>query len=304
MTWDNALVILGYLSGPVVGAIIGLFTNYIAVKMLFRPYYPKRIGKWTLPFTPGIIPKRKSALASTVGKAVGNNLFTGEDIKNMLCSDETKKAVAEKICDAIYDMSAASIYETVTTLSSEDDASTLEDKASEFITEKLSVALCDMDIASLIVEKGKEAINEKKASLGMLGMFLSDGIIDSLLSQVKEKIDVFIDEQAYDVALPVIRDHVAEFCESPLEMQVNIDEIDYEKMLKIASSLYESAVSGALSCAMDKIDIASVVEKKINAMDVRELEALCLTVMKKELSAVVYLGGALGFVIGIVNVFI
>ena len=138
----------------------------------------------------------------------------------------------------------------------------------------------------------------------MLGMFLSDGIVDSLLSQVKEKVYTFVDEQAYDAALPVIRDRVAEFCESPLDSQINFDGIDYQKMLKIASSVYEIAVSGAISCAMDKIDIASVVEKKINAMDVRDLEALCLTVMKKELSSVVYLGGAIGFIIGIINIFI
>ena len=29
--------ILHYLSGPAIGAVIGYFTNYIAVKMLFRP---------------------------------------------------------------------------------------------------------------------------------------------------------------------------------------------------------------------------------------------------------------------------
>ena len=32
--------ILKYLAGPVIGAIIGYFTNYLAVKMLFRPPTP------------------------------------------------------------------------------------------------------------------------------------------------------------------------------------------------------------------------------------------------------------------------
>ena len=304
MNWDTINTVLGYISGPIIGAIIGLFTNYIAVRMLFRPYYPKKIGKWRIPFTPGIIPKRKGALAKAVGRAVGENLFTSDDIKSMLCSDAVKDAVAERLCDAIYGMSATSIYENITVLSSEVDASALEDKASEFLTTKLSNAISDMDISALIIEKGKEAIMEKKSALGMLGMFLTDGVIDSLLSQVKEKIDVFVDEQAYDVALPVIRDQVAEFCEAPLNCQIDFDSIDYEKVLKIASSLYESAVSGAISCAMDKLDIASVVEKKINAMDVKELEALCLSVMKKELGAVVWLGGIIGFIIGIINIFI
>ncbi len=57
MNWINIV------SGPVLGAVIGYFTNYIAVKMLFRPYRPVRLGRWTLPFTPGVIPRRKGDLA-------------------------------------------------------------------------------------------------------------------------------------------------------------------------------------------------------------------------------------------------
>ena len=45
------LTVLRYISGPLIGAVIGLFTNWLAVKMLFRPYYPKKIAKWRFPFT-------------------------------------------------------------------------------------------------------------------------------------------------------------------------------------------------------------------------------------------------------------
>ena len=37
-------------------AAIGYFTNYIAIKMLFRPRKELRIGSWRVPFTPGVIP--------------------------------------------------------------------------------------------------------------------------------------------------------------------------------------------------------------------------------------------------------
>ena len=84
---DIFLKILKIASGPLIGAVIGYFTNYLAVKMLFRPYYPKRIGKIRIPFTPGIIPKRKHALAQAIGRAVGENLFTGEDIKGFFLAD-------------------------------------------------------------------------------------------------------------------------------------------------------------------------------------------------------------------------
>ena len=47
----------------VLGALIGYVTNYIAVRMLFRPYRAVKIGSRTLPFTPGVIPKNKQRIA-------------------------------------------------------------------------------------------------------------------------------------------------------------------------------------------------------------------------------------------------
>ena len=64
------------LAGPVIGAVIGYFTNYIAVKMMFRPLKPIKFKNYTLPFTPGIIPKGKDRLAKALGEAVGENLLT------------------------------------------------------------------------------------------------------------------------------------------------------------------------------------------------------------------------------------
>ena len=72
--------ILKYLAGPVIGAIIGYFTNYLAVKMLFRPRRPKSLFGKQLPFTPGAIPKGKDRLAKAAGQIVAENLVTEEDL--------------------------------------------------------------------------------------------------------------------------------------------------------------------------------------------------------------------------------
>ena len=61
---------LTIIAGPLIGAVIGYFTNYLAVKMLFRPRREIKIGSKTLPFTPGVIPKRKAA-AGTGDRADG-----------------------------------------------------------------------------------------------------------------------------------------------------------------------------------------------------------------------------------------
>ena len=91
MNWINIV------SGPVLGAVIGYFTNYIAVKMLFRPYRPVRLGRWTLPFTPGVIPRRKGDLARAIGGAIENNLLRRDDILDVLASEDMRSAVANGI---------------------------------------------------------------------------------------------------------------------------------------------------------------------------------------------------------------
>lgn len=67
-----------------IGALIGGLTNSIAIKMLFRPYKALYIGKFRLPFTPGLIPKRQGELAKQLGKMVVNHLLTAEGIRRKL----------------------------------------------------------------------------------------------------------------------------------------------------------------------------------------------------------------------------
>ena len=89
---------LGMVAGPLVGSLIGYCTNYIAVKMLFRPLKPVKIGNYTLPFTPGIIPKGKERLAKALGSAIGETLLTKEDMTNALLTDDIKnKIIVRKI---------------------------------------------------------------------------------------------------------------------------------------------------------------------------------------------------------------
>ena len=64
---------LFYLSVPVISALIGWVTNYLAIKMLFHPREPKRILFFTLQ---GIFPKRKANLAKRLGKVVARDLLS------------------------------------------------------------------------------------------------------------------------------------------------------------------------------------------------------------------------------------
>lgn len=78
---------------PLVGSAIGYFTNWLAIKMLFRPHTEKRIGNIRIPFTPGLIPKERERIAQKVGEAVGTHLLNEEVILDAILSTKTEKGL-------------------------------------------------------------------------------------------------------------------------------------------------------------------------------------------------------------------
>ena len=66
---------------PIIAALTGWVTNFIAVKMLF---HPREKVKFLFFEFQGIFPKRQKALAEKLGKIVANELFSFEDIKHSL----------------------------------------------------------------------------------------------------------------------------------------------------------------------------------------------------------------------------
>lgn len=85
---------VSYLLLPLIAALIGWFTNYIAVTMLFRPRRPIRILGVTIQ---GIFPKRQKALAEKFGRLVAEQLLSSADIKQRLLSGESVENVVEMI---------------------------------------------------------------------------------------------------------------------------------------------------------------------------------------------------------------
>lgn len=74
-----------------IGALIGGYTNHLAIKMLFRPHEAKYIGNWRIPFTPGLIPKRRDELAKQLGRTVVEHLLTPDTFKRRFFSEEMKQ---------------------------------------------------------------------------------------------------------------------------------------------------------------------------------------------------------------------
>lgn len=82
-----------------IGALIGWITNYIAIKMLFRPYKPINFGLFKIQ---GLIPKRRHQIGESIAETVQNELISVEDIVEKLENsnmDEEMEAVIDKILE-------------------------------------------------------------------------------------------------------------------------------------------------------------------------------------------------------------
>jgi uncharacterized membrane protein YheB (UPF0754 family) len=79
---------------PVVGALIGWLTNFLAIKMLFRPRQPKFIFGFLLQ---GVIPRRQRDLALKIGEVVEAELLKSEDILNAIDTEELRGHLATVI---------------------------------------------------------------------------------------------------------------------------------------------------------------------------------------------------------------
>ncbi|OPD33087.1 hypothetical protein AL714_18540 [Clostridium botulinum] len=142
-----------FLIASIIGGIIGYLTNWIAIKMLFRPYEEKRIFGMKVPFTPGLIPKEKTRIAKSVGNAIGEHLLSSEIIVKSLCSENMNNRLKIWIRQKVYSL--------ITT------KKTLEDKFKEFLDYKydyfinaLKASLSKLTINNLKNEKNRDKVKQ------------------------------------------------------------------------------------------------------------------------------------------------
>jgi len=400
----NSMLILS----PAAGAVIGYFTNYVAIKMLFRPYKPIKFAGVNLPFTPGLIPKERERIAKALGEAVGKQILTEDTLRNSLLKKEMLAYIGNTVAsfvekaeerhadlgevvsyfigdkyDLIKEKLSEVLYDEIHVMLNSDDAKNMisekvlsllvslkqdERKINEIISVntaeelKLNIAKKVPDIARGIIaftdnadteEMLKQKVRGALVSIAgpIMGMFIN---ADDIYLKIKNGIrDYFENEEN----LPEIRNFVDNafdmFCEKSIAdtagmtkgflseektksviaymiektfgensdgliskdmitgilnklMEIEISDLlskvqmNKENISSAAENIYKNIVLSVSDKFINNLDMSSIVEEKINSFDIAFLEKLIVSIAKKELSAITYLGGVLGFIIGFV----
>lgn len=287
---------------PLIGAVIGYATNWVAVKMLFRPQKEVRLFGRQLPFTPGVIPKGKERLARAVGRAVEEKLLAREVLQEVLLSEEKKEVVRKAAADMLerQKMSQETLREAAERIISEEKTEHFLERAEETVTDMIYDKVLQKNVGEIIADKVLEIAKEKLKD-SMFGMMLGGSLLEPIARQVEEKINEYVAEYGRPVVEQMVREEsenlqaktVGELFEQIEDSGVDLPALAVEQ--------YESLVRTRLPVVLDSLRLSEIVEERIQAMDVSEVEELMLSIMKKELGAVVNLGALIGLILGLVN---
>ncbi|MBZ8174089.1 DUF445 domain-containing protein [Staphylococcus delphini] len=156
----------------VIGAVIGGVTNMIAVKMLFHPFKAYYIFGKRVPFTPGLIPKRRGEIAEKIGQVVEDHLLTESLMREKLETPDMRATVHRAVSQQVAALEADHV--TVQSLVERFDIDVVKDGESfvecytkQKLNEKYQLHQTDK-IAALIPAKVMAQIDQKVASLDTL----------------------------------------------------------------------------------------------------------------------------------------
>lgn len=288
---------------PLIGAGIGYVTNWIAVKMMFRPLNTWHIGKLKIPFTPGIIPKNKERIAESIGNTISENLLTEETLRLSLLSDDVKLKIKNNLITFFNNSSAETSTTIRDLICSYIDNNTYETSIiniTNYVSNSIYETVKKSNIGDIVAEQIELSAKEKiKGSfLGVLG---GNAIISSISENASLKINDYIDKNGQNLINSMVSTEISKYTSytvSDIYKSISNSNID---ITNIIMDIYEKFILNKLSDLLKTINITKIVSDKINSMDTLELEKIILTIMKKELNALVNLGALIGFILGLLN---
>lgn len=300
-----SIEVVDFITSVAVGGAIGLITNGLAIKMMFRPfntiYLDKKNQRFRLPFTPGLIPKEKPRLAKAIGRIVGNKILDTTTLKKALLSENIHDKVTEKITSFVdkYATAECSIEEFLQEkgyLEKLDEKEILvKDKVEGYITNKL----LEVEISKKMVEIAMQELAKKLSP-----MFMSMIIKGINVDHLQEKIDQIIQDKVPEYVGTFVDTEYTKIKGKPLGEIVSKLVSLYPQYPDKVWEFYTKIIEEKASDIIKEFNISQIVEDKINEFDLQELENLINEVAERELKALIYLGGGLGAIMGIVNALI
>ncbi|MBQ9030273.1 MAG: DUF445 family protein [Parasporobacterium sp.] len=290
------LDILHYISGPVIGAVIGALTNYLAIKMLFRPLKPVRIGRFTLPFTPGIIPRHQEKLADSLSDTVYKNFFTNSDIEGIFMSEE----MAERFSEGLYRRLSQLEVSSLQGITDEETIKNLKKQ----IYLKIHMKVLTTDITGLFEEEVRNILKSGVSRELFASILPTDDLAVKIAGYAGEKLTDYLMNHDLELIWPILNELEKELKELDAAEAADLIGFDQDMIKGLIKAGYFKFMGNAKSAIAEGFHMKQFIYNKIMELDPGEIEKHVNNSIKREMNYLVYLGGFLGLLIGVVNIFI
>ena len=297
------MIIARAIVAPLLGGVIGYITNDLAIKMLFRPRKAIYIGKFHVPFTPGLIPSQQGRIASSIGDVISTQLLNEETLRQTLLSEKTVGGLQDKARAFLRKLSKDErrVSDLLRMPEIQGRINVSVDELEKKLTDALAGKIVEAKLGYAVVDS---AIGNKMDFLtqNKLFMMLVDGNAqESIKEKLAEKVDEVINERAPDVAAAIVNKFKTDIMDARLcDLYAKYQDKE-DVLIDRLTELYTSVLGDNLGRLLRAINIEKIVVDKINGLDPAGLEAMIFGIMKKELRAIVYLGALLGFLMGFIN---
>ena len=298
---------LSYLLGPLSGGIIGYITNWLAIKMMFRPHQARYIFGMKVPFTPGLIPKERGRIAEAVGTSISENLMNKEVLEKNLLSKDMLTKIGEGYDSFIAKqrVNTETFRAFLSHFLSAEDLSKIQSDAGDELAAQIHSRLADSNFGTMLAHAAVEhAISKMENSL--LGIaFNAEQFLILLQEPAEHLLSKQINQIIHNNSEEIVTNLIDQESDKLLDTQVcellkGHDE-QLAQLRQILLDGYKQVISVHLPKILSTIDISRIIRERINEMDVYESERVILSVMNKELRAIVWLGALLGCIIGTIN---
>lgn len=297
------MIIARVIVAPLLGGVIGYITNDLAIRMLFRPRKAVYIGKFHVPFTPGLIPAQQGRIAQSIGDVVSSQLLNEETLRQTLLSEATVQKLQDKVRAFLRKLSkdGRRVRDLLAKEEVRDRVDLNVDELTQKLTEGLTAKIIESKLGYTVVDSiigdKMDFINQNK----WLSMLVDDNAQKSIKEKLAEKVDEIIAEKAPDAVAAIVARYKDEIMDARIcELYARFEDKE-DVIIDKLTGLYTSILGDNLGRLLKAINIEKIVVDKINGLDPAELETVIFGVMKKELRAIVYLGALLGFLMGFIN---
>ena len=297
--------VLHFILGPAVGALIGGLTNKVAIRMLFRPHRALYIGHFHVPFTPGIIPKEKPRIAAAIGDAVGNELLNSDVLSQTLLSDEMYTKISNSVNSLVDRMMVdpTPLRDVIARYAAPEETDRLLSQMQTDLVQTLCLKLSDKAIGDHVATLAIDHVMNRLSQnfVGRLGASALDLVRNSVQQFLAENINQLLQQNSQPMLHSWVSTETQHLLDTPLCQLCQHHQPQLRQLGGMVVNIYKQVVQDNLPRMLQTLDLQRIVQDRINDMDMQQTEQLILTIMKKELRAIVWLGALLGCIMGTIT---